>query len=284
MLFAPGDNTALFEKACNTSTDGVVFDLEDAVPESEKARARANLAAVAPRLGRHGADLLVRVNNDPATLKLDIAAIPAETRAILLPKTETIEDLLALHGLVAAREVHLGLRPGSIGTVAQIESPAAIFNLPAIGKAPRVIGMALGSEDFALAMGTAPSPTLLTLPAQMICMAAAACQIMAFAIPFSIAAYRDAEGWTKAVATAKAFGATGGLCIHPAQVHAINEAFSPTAAEITWAEEVLGAWGRSDEAQQGVSSIDGQMIDRPVVRRAQILLERRRPTEKAQGA
>ena len=98
LLFVPGDSTALLEKAPRSAADALIFDLEDAVPDSRKGQARANLAAFAPRLGRAGADLVVRVNNDPAQLKLDVSSIPAETRAVVLPKTETIEDLLALHG------------------------------------------------------------------------------------------------------------------------------------------------------------------------------------------
>jgi citrate lyase subunit beta/citryl-CoA lyase len=186
-----------------------------------------------------------------------------------------------MHGLLAAREVHLGLKPGSIGTVALIESPAAIFQLMSIAKTSRVIGLALGSEDFSVATGAPPSSTLLTLPAQMICLTAAACGIMALAVPHSIAAFREIEGWATGVETARAIGATGGLCIHPSQVKVLNTAFSPTAAEISWAEAVVEAWSTAKASGQGVCKIDGQMIDRPVVQRAQTLLSRRLATEMA---
>jgi citrate lyase subunit beta/citryl-CoA lyase len=280
LLFVPGDNSALLEKAPRSLADGLIFDLEDAVADNQKGHARANLAAFAPRLGKTGADLLVRVNNDPPRMKMDVASIPAETQAVLLPKTECVDDLLALHGLLAAREAHLGLKPGSIGTVAMVESPSAIFQLAALSRAPRVIGLALGSEDLALALGVPPSAVMLAMPAQLICLAAAACGIMAFAIPYSIAAVRDIEGWAGAVVAAKALGATGGLCIHPAQVNAVNETFSPTAAEISWAQDVMQAWTTAEQSQRGVSTLDGAMIDRPVVQRAQTLLGRRRPMEK----
>jgi citrate lyase subunit beta/citryl-CoA lyase len=282
LLFVPGASTALFDKASKAGADGLIFDLEDAVPDAEKAAARSNLGAFARQAGKAGADLLVRVNNDPARLKLDVAALPVETRAVVLPKAESVDDLLALHGLLAGREVHLGLKPGSIGAVAMIESPAAIFQLAALGKAPRVVGLALGSEDFSLAMGVPPSEALLTLPAQLISLAAGARGIMAFAIPHSIAAFRDAEGWTAAALRAKAFGATGGFCIHPSQIAALNAAFSPTDAEITWAHDVLDAWAKAEKAGQGVASLDGTMVDAPVVQRAQAVLSRRRSREKAE--
>ena len=278
LLFVPGDNISLLDKAPKRPADGLIFDLEDSVPEDRKDLARANLGAFAGRLADGGADLLVRVNNHPAQLELDIAVLPIGTRAILLPKTETVEDLIAVHGRLSEREVRLGLTPGAIGILTLIESPAAIFELRAIAQAPRVIGRALGPEDLSLAMGTAPSPTLLTVPAQLICLAAAAGDLMAFAVPSSISAFRDAEGWASAVATAKAFGATGGLCIHPSQIEAVNAAFSPSAREIAWAEEVLGAWARAETSGLGVSAVDGSMIDRPVVERARALIRRRLPS------
>jgi citrate lyase subunit beta/citryl-CoA lyase len=283
LLFVPGDNTSLLEKAPGASADGLIVDLEDAVAEDRKAHARANLAAFAPRLGKRGADLLVRVNNEPALLKLDVASIPAETRAVVLPKAETVDDLLALHGLLAAREAHLGLKPGAIGVVAMVESPSAIFELVALSKAPRVIGLALGSEDFAVAMDAPPTATLLTMPAQLVAMAAAARGIMAFAIPFSIAAFRDLDGWADAAATARAFGATGGFCVHPSQVKALNQVFSPSDAEISWAQDVLTAWTKAEASKEGVSKLNGDMIDRPVVQRAQALLDRRAAVAPAVG-
>jgi citrate lyase subunit beta/citryl-CoA lyase len=277
LLFVPGDNPSLLEKAPRSSADALIFDLEDAVSDNHKAQARSNLAGFAAGLGKAGPELLVRVNNAPSRLALDVASIPAETRAIVLPKAETADDLIALHRLVSEREAVLGLRRGAIGTVALIESPAALFELAAIGRGPRAIGLALGSEDFSVAMGAPPSPTLLTMPAQMICLAAAACRIMAFAVPCSIAAFRDVEGWTDAVKAAAAMGATGGFCIHPSQVSALNEVFSPTATEIAWAEGVMAAWAKAQASGQGVASLDGAMVDKPVVERARTFLSRRRP-------
>jgi citrate lyase subunit beta/citryl-CoA lyase len=98
---------------------------------------------------------------------------------------------------------------------------------------------------------------------------------MAFAVPFSIAAFRDEAGWGAAVEKARALGATGGFCVHPSQIKAVNEAFSPTPAEVAWAEAVLSTSDGADRSDQAVSSLDGSMIDRPVIERARALLGRR---------
>lgn len=274
VLFMPGANARAMQKAMELPADGLIFDLEDAVSAGRKDAARASLQDFALYLAPSGADLLVRVNNHPNLLEPDIAALPAETQAIVLPKAETLDDLLAVDGLLSAREAKLGKPHGAMGVVAIIESPAAIFNLHAIAGSPRLIGLALGSEDFAAAMGTAPTPEMLALPAQLVCLAAAACGVMALAVPFSIAAFRDEIGWLRAAETAKALGATGGLCIHPSQVSAINLAFAPTAAELSWAKGVLEAWASAETSGQGVSTHDGHMIDQPVVERARALLSR----------
>jgi citrate lyase subunit beta/citryl-CoA lyase len=275
LLFVPGDNPSLLEKAPRWPADGLIFDLEDAVSQARKGHARTHLREFSPRLAAAGADLLVRVNNDPRYLALDVNSLPIETRAIVLPKTETVEELQTLATLLSEREAVLGLERGSIGVVAMVESPSAMFDLLAIARGPRVIGLALGSEDLSTAMGIAPSGLMLAMPAQLICLAAAASEIMAFAVPFSIAAFRDEAGWAAGVETARALGATGGFCVHPSQITAVNGTFSPTPAEITWAEAVLAAWAGAERSGQAVSSLDGNMIDRPVIDRARALLGRR---------
>jgi citrate lyase subunit beta/citryl-CoA lyase len=275
LLFVPGDNASLLEKAPKCGADGLIFDLEDAVSQGRKDHARAHLAEFAPRLAQAGAELLVRVNNDRLRLALDIGSLPIETRAIVLPKAETVEDPKGADGLLSEREAVLGLQPGSIAIVAMIESPAAMFNLRAIAAGPRVIGLALGSEDLSTAMGVAPSEAMLAMPAQLICLAAAASEIMAFAVPFSIAAFRDTAGWAGAVERARTLGVTGGFCVHPSQIKALNETFTPTPAEIAWAQAVLDAWTQAENSGQAVASLDGAMIDRPVIERARALLSRR---------
>jgi citrate lyase subunit beta/citryl-CoA lyase len=96
---------------------------------------------------------------------------------------------------------------------------------------------------------------------------------MAFAIPFSIAAYGDEIGWIDAAETAKGIGATGGLCIHPTQVKILNNVFLPTEAELLWATSVIAVWAQAQGAGRGIVTLDGRMIDRPVFERAMAVLK-----------
>jgi citrate lyase subunit beta/citryl-CoA lyase len=254
-------------KAPRQGADALVIDLEDAVPLAQKPAARIALQEHGAGMSAIGADILVRVNNNKL-MASDVDALPHETVAVILPGTESVDELRALDALLVKYEQAHDLHSGGIGIVPLIESPAALFSLHNIAAGPRVVGLALGSEDFALALGAPPSALSLTLPAQLVCVAAASARVMAFAVPFSIAAYGDEIGWADAAKTAKGIGATGGLCIHPAQVRILNQVFLPTAAELGWAENVIEVWAQAQEAGCGIVTLDGRMIDRPVFERA----------------
>jgi citrate lyase subunit beta/citryl-CoA lyase len=254
-------------KAPRQGADALVIDLEDAVPLAQKPAARIALHDHGPGIRTTGADILVRVNNNDL-LGPDVDALPDETAAVVFPRTESVDELRALDALLLKYEEAHGLSSGGIGIVPLIENPAALFSVRDIAAGPRVVGLALGSEDFSLALGAPPSALSLTLPAQLVCLAAAAAGVMAFAVPFSIAAYGDENGWADAAETAKGFGATGGLCIHPTQVKILNNVFMPTDAELGWAASVIAAWGQAQDSGRGIVTLDGRMIDRPVFERA----------------
>jgi citrate lyase subunit beta/citryl-CoA lyase len=272
LLFVPANNPNLLAKAPRQGADALIIDLEDAVPLAQKPAARIALREHVPGISATGADILVRVNNNEL-LGSDVDALPEETVAIVLPGTESVDELRALDALLVKYELAHGLRSGSIGIVPLIESPAALFSLHEIAAGPRVVGLALGSEDFALALGAPPSALSLTLPAQLVCVAAASAGVMAFAVPFSIAAYGDELGWADAARIAKGIGATGGLCIHPAQVRILNDVFLPSDAELGWAESVIEVWAQAQDAGRGIVTLDGRMIDRPVFERAMAVLK-----------
>ena len=272
LLFVPANNATLMAKAPGQGADALIIDLEDAVPLAQKPAARIALQEHGPRLSATGADILVRINNNDLSGP-DVDALPHETVAVVFPGTESVADLRALDALLLKCEQAHGLNSGGIGIVPLIESPAALFSIHDIATAPRVVGLALGSEDFALALGAPPSALSLTLPAQILCLAAAAAGVMAFAIPFSIAAYGDEIGWNDAAETAKGLGATGGLCIHPTQVKILNNVFLPTQTELLWATSVIAVWAQAQDAGRGIVTLDGRMIDRPVFERAMAVLK-----------
>jgi citrate lyase subunit beta/citryl-CoA lyase len=280
LLFVPADNQKLIDGAHTRGADALILDLEDAVPSAGKPAARKGLAAVIETLVGQGMELLVRINAEPLEQDKDLAAcVRPGVRALMVPKVESTEDLRALDLRIASYELLNDLEPRSIGVIALIESPAALFRLVDLAGMPRVLGLALGSEDFSLALGVAPTAACLTLPCQWLALAAAARGVRAFGLPTSLANFRDLDALSQAAALGRAFGLHGALCIHPAQVPVVNAAFAPSEAELAWAEAVDAAWQQAEAAGSGAVKLDGAMLDKPVVQRARRLLAQRRPNQ-----
>ncbi|MGE0047117.1 MAG: CoA ester lyase [Hyphomonadaceae bacterium] len=259
LLFAPADNEALCAKAAASRADAIILDLEDGVGEAAKPRARSALPAAAAALRAAGRGVAVRINGSPELARADLEACAAtQPDAVLAPKVEGVADLDALAAMLA----------GDVGIVAMIESASAIHALAPIAAHARVVGLALGTEDFSVSLGVAPTVDALDLPARLVAIAAAPRRLMALAAPISIAAFRDKEAYAVALQLAARFGATGAICIHPSQAEAANAAFQPSEAECANARAVLDAWSAAQAAGLSVTSLDGRMIDLPVAEQA----------------
>lgn len=272
LLFVPADKPKLLDKADQRGADAVILDLEDAIPAPAKAQARDGIAAWIDTLSARGLAVVVRVNAGWLDCLADLAAvIRPGLSAILLPQVRDAVQPSAVAAIIGEWEVKRGLDLGRIGLIALIEHPATLPHLTSLAAIDRVIGLALGSEDYALGLGTRPAPPALTWPCQHIAAAAASRRLMALGLPDTLANYTDMAAYGQACATARAIGMTGALCIHPAQISAVNAAFAPSAAERAWADRVLAAWTQAQDLGSGVTSVDGRMIDRPVVERAQAI-------------
>jgi citrate lyase subunit beta/citryl-CoA lyase len=243
LLFVAATDGARIAKLPQRGADLAALDLEDAIAPSDKGAARAALPDALAALAAQGQTAAVRINADQSLMQADLdAAIRPGLAAVILPKTETQAAVEALSAMIAAREAEQGLTRGTIAVIALIETPAALPALPAIAASPRVTALALGSEDFSTALGTAPSVECLDLPARLIVLAAAAGGRASFAIPYALSDFTDLAEFEKAARQARAFGATGGLCIHPAQVEIVNRVFSTGEAELADARTVVSAW------------------------------------------
>lgn len=272
LLFVPGDNLKHLEKVHERGADAVIIDFEDAVSAETKPRARAIFRDVAPVLAGKGVDLLVRINAEWRAALADLDAIvSSQISAIIVPKVESAARLLTLCDMIGEFELERGLVPGGIGLVALVESPSALSHLAEIAAIPRVVGLALGSEDFSLSLGVTPTPASLDLPCKLIALAAAGRRLMALGLPISIGEFRDLDGYRAAAEAGRAIGLNGALCIHPAQVTVINSVFAPGDAEKAEAQQIVDAWAASDG--RAVLQLDGRMIDLPVVLRARRLLK-----------
>ncbi|MDX8449877.1 HpcH/HpaI aldolase/citrate lyase family protein [Mesorhizobium captivum] len=274
LLFVPTHVPRFVETAHERGADGVILDLEDSVPQDQKGEARRQLPECVAKVGRKGASVLIRVNHGLRALAADLdAAVIAGVDALVLPKTDSPEWILEIANAVSELERERSLPLGRIRFLAQIETPGALQRLAAIASAhPRMAAMALGPEDFSAAVGGSPEFDLLLAPNLSVLFAARAAGLLPLGFVGSIGEFSDSDKIREAATRARRLGFVGALAIHPTQVAIFNEAFSPSAQELEWARRVVAA--ENDDATHGRAafSLDGKMIDPPVVRRAYEIL------------
>jgi citrate lyase subunit beta / citryl-CoA lyase len=261
LLFVPGDRPDRMEKALRSGADALILDLEDAVAPEAKPEARNAVARFLE--GQRSLVLWVRINPlDGGEADKDLDAIlHAHPDGIVLPKAEGGASVVELTRRLTER----GNAMAQILAIAT-ETPAAMFQLGTYGGQKRLAGLTWGAEDLPAAIGAATSREehgRYTPPyelARSLCLFGAAAAGVA-AIETVYPAFRDLEGLAAYAARAHRDGFTGMMAIHPAQVPVINEAFTPTEAEIIHARAVVAAFEAHPGA--GALSLDGKMIDRP---------------------
>jgi len=257
-LFVPGNRPDRYGKAIAAGADAVIVDLEDAVPAQDKSAARAALAAwLSPE---H--PVSIRVNGaESRWFREDLALCNAPGVAgVLLPKAERAEDVGAIAEHCAATTPILAL----------IETARGFWNAQALAQAPHVRRFIFGSIDFQVDLGIqGEEEELLYFRSQLVLVS----RIAGLEPPVDgvTTAIDDAERIRRETLRAKRLGFGAKLCIHPRQVNAVNECFEPSAEEETWARRIIEA----AEAVHGAAvSVDGKMVDRPVIARAEAILAR----------
>ncbi len=274
LLYVPANVERYIAKAHEREADGIILDLEDSVPASEKAAAREGLQDAARRVGQAGADVLVRINQPLRLAIPDIeASISANVNALVLPKIVGPDHLKLLDETVSIIEVERGLPQGSTSFLAMVETAEAFFQIDAIAKAsPRIAAITIGAEDLASSLGMQPDSETLLYPKTQSVYAAKAAGIMALGIFGTVADYQDLDAVSEIARKARRFGLEGASCIHPSVVPVLNEAFSPGTEEIDLARRIISANAEAERTGRGPFQLDGKMIDVPVVERAQRLL------------
>jgi citrate lyase subunit beta/citryl-CoA lyase len=276
ILYVPGNVPKFIDKAHERGADCVLVDLEDSVQPAQKPEARTMLPETMAKVARGGADVAVRINRP---VRLAIADIEAAVRpglsALFVTKTESVQHLRLLDEVVTEFEKERGLPVGGIGFGAMIEHPRALAHIHDIAEhGPRVVSMMLGGEDFALETGSVPGDETLELPKRMVAFAAQAHGVNMIGILGTVADYSDPEAYKKSAERARRFGFSGGTCIHPGLVTALNEAFTPKPDEVVYARKLIEADKKAQAEGRGSFSVDGKMIDIPVIDRARKLLAR----------
>ncbi|WP_159350941.1 HpcH/HpaI aldolase/citrate lyase family protein [Roseomonas harenae] len=274
LLFVPAHVERFIARAHERGADGVILDLEDAVPAAEKPAARAMLRDSVASITCNGTAAMVRVNHSLRHIGQDLeAAVLPGLTALVLPKVEDTGFVRDVADAVAELEVERELQPGGIRLILQVETPGALFVLPAIaGAHPRVAAMTLGPEDYSAAIGGVPEPDTLLTPNYAVLCAARAAGILPLGFVGSIGAYSDIAAFAEMARRARRLGFRGALIVHPSQVGPLNEAFAPTAEELDWARRVVAGDAAARAEGRGAFQIDGKMVDPPVVRRAEEIL------------
>ena len=277
MLFVPGSNAAMLSNSFIYKPDSIMFDLEDAVALKEKDSARLLVAHALQHPLYQEIETVVRVNPlDSEFGLLDLnAVVRAGVDVVRMPKTETTQDVVDMDNAITDIEKACGREVGSTKMLAAIESPLGITQANQIATASeRLIGIALGAEDYVRNLKTERSPEGIELlfARCSILQAARAAGIQAFDTVYSNA--NNEEGFLKEAALIKQLGFDGKSLINPRQIELLHNLFAPTQKDVDQAKRIIEAAEEAEKQGSGVVSLNGKMIDAPIIDRAKLVLER----------
>ncbi len=278
LLFMPGNRERMLAKTPTMVADGVIWDLEDAVPWEEKQAARELVRQVLAEQGVQFPDslrLYVRVNPEVSDLlEADLGAVAGPClHGVMLPKVESAEQVLRLDRLLGELEEERRLAPGSIKVLILVETALGVIRAyDSASVCGRVEAVCFGGEDFTRDLGIQRTPDgdEIHHARCAIVLAAAAAGLQAVDTVYT--SLDDLAGLERDCALARRLGFGGKLAIHPRQVDLINRTFAPTEADLAFARRVVEAFADPAAAGRGVVVVNGKMVDKPVVERARRLL------------
>jgi len=258
-LFVPGNRPERFDKALASGADRIILDLEDAVAPGDKAGARSAIAAWLDHSAAARDRILVRINDASTTWHVEDLDLLRQIQpcTVMLPKCEDEHQIAAVHSCLTPLAT----------LVALIESARGMDALPRIAGAPGVSRLAFGALDYMVDLDIpAHSPALAHAAVQIAVASRAAGLVKPIAgVTPDMDTARVASDMREAMTVG--FGAK--MCIHPMQVSAVRQALTPSAQEVAWAQRVLLAW---NAGVGGVLQVDGKMVDRPVVLKAERII------------
>ncbi|ESX89605.1 CoA ester lyase [Mesorhizobium sp. LNJC403B00] len=282
LLFVPGDSKKKLEKGFGAGADVVIVDLEDSVAPQNKATAR-DIAArfIAGNRQQTSSAIYIRVNDLSTGLTDDdlAALVPVKPDGIMLPKSNSGQDVQQLSVKLRVHEAENGLPDGAIKILPIITETAAGLLAAATyaGASARLAGLTWGAEDLSAAIGAQAArddngryTDVFRLARTMTILAAGAAEVAAIDTVFP--AFRDMAAFEAECTEAERDGFTGKMAIHPAQVPVINAAFTPSAEAVQRSQAIVAAFEAA--GNPGVVGIDGKMYDRPHLRLAERLLAR----------
>ena len=275
LLFVPGNRANMLDKAIGLKPDAVVPDMEDSVPTAEKANAREMIASFLPTLAEAGHQIIPRVNSlHTGLMEDDLAAvIGPHIAGVSVGKVGSANDVRQIADRVGRKEIAAGITFGATALVLWVETASAIVNAFSICRASkRVIAIAFGGEDLTndMAIPRTESEEEIAYPRSVVAVAARAAGVLALETPYFN--YRDDEGLRRNSTASRILGFRGRFAIHPSQIDGINASYLPSEQEIAHARRVVDAFTEAEVRGSAATSLDGMVIDVPVVERARKVL------------
>lgn len=276
LLFVPAHSDKFLESALRRDADALQLDLEDACPPDQKEATRERIGEIAQRAADAGFDVIVRVNRPWRMLVRDIeGCVHPAVKALTLPKVPDGSFIRSVAEVLDECEIEAGLPVGHTKLIAMVEDADGLANLDDIARAhPRVYGMIVGAEDLAVSMRMAVDPDGLYIPNVMTVAACRRAGIVPLGFVGSVADFADREKFRETVQRAARLGFEGAFCVHPSQVDAANEAFSPDPGAVERARALLATFEAEMAAGRAACKFEGRMVDAPVATQARLLIER----------
>ena len=277
LLYMPGDDRRKIEKATTLGVDCVCMDMEDGVAIMQKTEARAVIAQAMKELDFGKSECCIRINSVGSGFeKFDLAAaVATNPDAIVVPKVETAQQVKAISEYIEIYEVSSRRPVGGIRMLVGVETARGILNLREIAAADkRLEAIIFGAEDYAASIGATRTKegTEVLYARSAVVTACAANDLQA--IDMVYIDFRDLEGLRLEAGQGARLGFSGKQIIHPNQVAPVQEAFTPSAEAIEYAQRVIDAFTASQKEGKGAFALDGKMIDMPLLKNAQKVLER----------
>ena len=276
LMYCPANVEKYVDKAHTRGADVIQLDLEDSVPPAEKAGARKLIEKAAARVRRGGADVVVRFNQPLSMAVRDLEhSICPDVDALACTKIGGASHVQLLDELVSELEEKRGMAVGHTKFIVMIETSDAFFQIRDIVRAsPRIVACNIGGEDFALDNNMQPTGEALFYPKQHMIFAANTVGIIPLGFIDSVAGFGDWEAFRRMVRRSRDFGFMGAGCIHPGQVTIVNQEYTPGEAEVDYARKVIKLDQEAAASGRGSWSLDGKMIDIPIIVRARKLIAR----------
>ncbi len=282
LLFAPGHNEALAEKAVHSATDAVVLDLEDAVPEPNKAEARTKIRKILTSGMYRKKPVFVRINPlDTGYTLLDLDAVSCEElNGFVYPMTATVTDITNFDAQLRLKEMMLGLPIGHFSLIVLIETPEGILNAQALSKASnRACALLFGCEDFLAEQQGRHNVNEMSLhtPRVQIALAARAAGLEAIDTPF--VRVHDMDALRAFANYGRDIGMSGMCIMSPKQVDIVHEIYTPSPEDVAEAKTFVREAEIATQKGTGIVIVDGRFISPPTLKAAKKLLERHEAIE-----